>query len=177
MGGDAPVYKTEILMNQCGISPEDRPVVGAANKKAESTGAPAAAIDLPDGRIVTGKTRGLLGASSAMLLNALKCLADIDDDVLLMSPTVIEPIQRLKTGFLGNHNPRLHTDEVLIALSVCAVSDENARAALDCLKSLAGCQMHSSVLLSQVDEKLLKNLGINLTCEPKYQTKKLFHAN
>lgn len=177
MGGDAPVYKTEILMNQCGISPEDRPVVGAANKKAESTGAPAAAIDLPDGRIVTGKTSALLGASSAMLLNALKCLADIDDDVLLMSPTVIEPIQRLKTGFLGNHNPRLHTDEVLIALSVCAVSDENARAALDCLKSLAGCQMHSSVLLSQVDEKLLKNLGINLTCEPKYQTKKLFHAN
>ena len=177
MGGDAPVYKTEILMNQCGISPEDRPVVGAANKKAESTGAPAAAIDLPDGRIVTGKTSALLGASSAMLLNALKCLANIDDDVLLMSPTVIEPIQRLKTGFLGNHNPRLHTDEVLIALSVCAVSDENARAALDCLKSLAGCQMHSSVLLSQVDEKLLKNLGINLTCEPKYQTKKLFHAN
>jgi len=173
----AAVNKIEILMNQCGITPEDRAVVRAANEKAHATGAPAAAIELADGRIITGKTSSLLGASSAMLLNALKMLAGIEDDVLLLSPSVIEPIQNLKTQHLGNSNPRLHTDEILIALSVCAVDDPNARKALEQLKYLKHAEMHSSVLLSQVDEKLLKKLGINLTCEPLYQTKKLFHAN
>jgi uncharacterized protein (UPF0371 family) len=163
-------------MNRCGISQDDRLVAIAANKRADQTGAPAAAIELPDGTIVTGKTSSLLGASSALLLNALKKLAGIPDKVLLISPEVIEPIQELKIEHMGNQNPRLHTDEILIALSVCAVTDNNARIALDQLKNLKGCEMHSSVMLSQVDEKLLKKLGINLTCEPKYQTKKLYHS-
>jgi uncharacterized protein (UPF0371 family) len=171
-----PVHKLEILMSQCNISQDDRKVVIAANERAEQTNGPAAAIELNDGRIITGKTTSLLGASSAMLLNALKALAGIKKDVYLISPEVIEPIQDLKTQHLGNNNPRLHTDEILIALSVCAVTDPNARLALDQLKKLSGCEMHSSVILSQVDEKLLKKLGINLTCEPAYQTKKLYHA-
>ncbi len=175
MGEDSAVSKIEILMNQCGISADDRPVVSAANERAEETGEPCAAIELSDGKIITGKTSSLLGASSAMLLNALKYLAGIKDEVLLMAPSVIEPIQELKIQHLGNQNPRLHTDEILIALSVCAVTDENAKLALEQLKKLKDCEMHSSVLLSQVDEKLLKKLGINLTCEPRYQTKKLFH--
>ncbi len=175
MGEESSVSKIEILMNQCGITQDERPVVAAANERAEETGEPCAAIELPDGKIVTGKTSALLGASSAMMLNALKYLAGIKDEVLLMAPSVIEPIQELKIQHLGNHNPRLHTDEILIALSVCAVTDENAKLALEQLKKLKGCQMHSSVLLSQVDEKLLKKLGINLTCEPRYQTKKLYH--
>ncbi|MBR6784314.1 MAG: DUF1846 domain-containing protein [Clostridia bacterium] len=175
-GEGAAVQKIEILMSQCGISQEDRAVATAANKRAEETNGPAAAIELNDGSIIMGRTSTLLGASSAMLLNALKALAGIDDNILLISPEVIEPIQELKTGHLGNNNPRLHTDEILIALSVCAVTDCNARLALDQLKKLSGCEMHSSVLLSQVDEKLLKKLGINLTCEPVYQTKKLYHS-
>ncbi len=177
MWNESVSQKIEILMNQLGITLEDRQVAVAANKKAKETQAPAAAIELNDGRIITGKTTSLLGASSAMLLNALKALAGIDDSVLLLSPSVIEPIQTLKTQHMGNSNPRLHTDEILIALSVCAVDDANARLALDQLKQLEHTEMHSSVLLSQVDEKLLKKLGVNLTCEPVYQTKKLFHAN
>ncbi len=176
MEAESAVYKIEILMNQCGINVDDRAVVAAANKRAAETEGPAAAIELPNGKIVTGKTSPLLGASSAMLLNALKELAGIDSETLLISPCIIEPIQALKIDHLGNHNPRLHTDEILIALSVCAVSDDNAKAALEQLKNLFGCEMHSSVILSQVDEKLLKRLGINLTCEPKYQTKKLYHS-
>ncbi len=175
-GEDSTVSKIEILMNQCGINVDDRLVVEAANSRAKETNGPAAAIELPDGTIVTGKTSSLLGASSAMLLNSLKKLAGIDDNVFLMSPEVIEPIQELKIQHLGNTNPRLHTDEILIALSVCAVTDDNARSALDQLKNLSGCEMHSSVMLSQVDEKLLKRLGVNLTCEPQYQTKKLYHT-
>ncbi len=176
IGEDAAVSKIQILMNRCGIFPEDRKVSIAANQRAKETNGPAAAIELSDGTIVCGKTSELLGATSAMLLNALKKLAGIPDETLLISPEVIEPIQILKTERLGNNNPRLHTDEILIALSVCAVTDENAKLALDQLKNLAGCQVHSSVMLSQVDEKLLKKLGIHLTCEPKYQTKKLYHA-
>ncbi len=175
MGEDGAVYKIEILMNQCDITIEDRAVVTAALQRAEETDGPAAAIELHDGTIITGKTSPLLGASSAMMLNALKKLAGIPNEVLLISPNIIEPLQDLKVQHLGNRNPRLHTDEILIALSVCAVSDENARLALNQLKNLFGCEMHSSVLLSQVDEKLLKKLGINLTCEPRYQTKKLYH--
>ena len=170
------VARIELLMNQLGISVDERPVVSAANNKAEISGGPATAIELSDGRIITGKTSSLLGASSSMLLNVLKVLGGIPDDIQLLSPTIIEPIQRMKTGVLGNHNPRLHTDEVLIALSICAATDETARIALEQVKKLSGCEAHSSVILSRVDEQTFRKLGINLTCEPKYQTKKLYHA-
>ena len=169
------IYKHELQMNQAGITAADRPVIGAALAKEKETGAPAAAIQLPDGRIVTGKTSSLLGATSAMLVNALKALAGIDDSLHLISPNVIAPIQHLKIEHLGNHNPRLHTDEVLIALSVCAVSSPEAERAIDQLAKLRGCDAHSTVILSPVDENLLKKIGVNLTTEPIYQTKKLFH--
>ena len=162
-------------MNRCDLRVNDRKVITAARAKAESTGMPAAALELPDGKIITGKTSDLLGASSAMLLNALKYLAGLDDQLLLISREIIEPIAELKVGHLGNRNPRLHTDEVLIALSICAVNDENAKKAFDMLPRLRNSEMHSSVILSQVDEGLLKKLGVNLTCEPVYQTKKLYH--
>ena len=170
------VTKIELLMNQVNISTKDRLVVDAANKKAESTGGPSAAIELPDGRIITGRTSSLLGASAALLLNVLKELAGIPDDVKLLSPTIIEPIQVMKTTALGNHNPRLHTDEVLVALSICAASDQMARKALDEVKNLRGLEAHSTVILSRVDEQTFRKLGVNLTCEPQYQTKKLYHA-
>ncbi len=170
------VARIELLMNQLGVTIEERPVVSAALKKAELTNGPATAIELTDGRIVTGKTSSLLGASSSMLLNVLKVLGGIPDEVQLLSPTIIEPIQRMKTGVLGNHNPRLHTDEVLIALSICAATDETAKIALEQVEKLKGCEAHSSVILSRVDEQTFRKLGINLTCEPRYQTKKLYHA-
>ena len=169
------VMKLELLMKQAGVSTEDRPVVGAALLKAEMTGAPAAAMELPDGTIVTGRTTDLLGASAALLLNALKMLAGLPDEVKLISPEVIDPIQDLKTGILGSHNPRLHTDEVLIALSVCAASDERAALARAQLKKLHGLEVHTSVILSRVDTATFRKLGVNLTCEPHYQTKKLYH--
>lgn len=133
-------------------------------------------MELPNGKIITGKTSSLLGASSACLLNALKCLGGIPNDVLLISPNIIEPIQHLKVEHMGNHNPRLHTDEVLIALSICAVTDPNAERAMEQLASLAGGEVHSTVILSRVDENVFHRLGMNLTCEPKYQTKKLYHG-
>ena len=170
------VSKIELLMNKLKISTLDRPVVAAALKKAEETGAPATAIQLDDGTVITGKTTSLLGASSAMLLNALKALGGIPDEALLLSPTIIEPIQKMKTGVLGNHNPRLHIDELLIALSICAVTDETARLALEQIEKLKGLEAHSTVILSRVDEQTFRKLGVNLTCEPKYQTKKLYHA-
>jgi uncharacterized protein (UPF0371 family) len=126
-------------------------------------------MELPDGRIVTGKTSALLGASSALLLNALKELAGIDDSVHLIAPTVIDPIQYLKVEHLGNRNPRLHTDEILIALSMSAATDPVARKAMAQLSKLRGCEVHSSVILSAVDEKTFKRLGVNLTCQPKYK--------
>ncbi len=170
------VSKIELLMNQMQITAADRPVAAAAVAKAEATGAPATAIQLADGRIITGKTSSLLGASSSMLLNVLKVLGDIPDEVQLLSPTIIEPIQRMKTGVLGNHNPRLHTDEVLIALSICAATDPRAKLALEQVEKLKGVEAHSSVILSRVDEQTFRKLGVNLTCEPRYQTKKLYHA-
>ena len=142
---------------------------------AKETKAPAAALELPDGKIVTGKTTALLGASSAVLLNAVKELGGIPDETLLISPTFIEPIQHLKTEYLGSKNPRLHTDEVLTALSMCAASDENARRALEQLPLLRGCQVHTSVMLSSVDVKTFHALGIQLTSEPIYEDKKLYH--
>ncbi len=170
------VNKLDLLMKQADITTDLRPVIAAAVGKAEESEAPAAALQLADGSIVTGKTSDLLGATAAMLLNALKKLAGIDKETDLISPSVIEPVQKLKTGSLGNHNPRLHTDEVLIALAICAATSEVAARALAQLDKLAGCEAHSSVILSQVDTKTLKKLGVNLTCEPRYQAKKLYHA-
>lgn len=174
---DDVIYKLELLMKQAGTSIADRTVATAANKRAEETGEPAVAIELPDGTIVTGKTSALLGASSAMLLNALKKLAGIAKEVKLIAPEIIEPIQKLKVGHLGNRNPRLHTDEVLIALSICAVNEPKAALALKQLEKLKCCEVHSTVILSSVDENVFKKLGINLTCEARYETKKLFHRN
>jgi uncharacterized protein (UPF0371 family) len=168
-GADETVLKLELLMKQTGISVSDRPVVAAANAKAEETGEPAAAMQLPDGQLVTGKTSELLGASSALLLNALKVLGNLDDDIHLLSPTIIQPIQHLKVDHLGNRNPRLHTDEVLIALSICAATDPKAEKAMEQLDKLRGCEVHSSVILSPVDEKTFKRLGVNLTCQPRFK--------
>ena len=176
LGTADEVRKIELIMNSIGISSEDRPVVAAALKKAEETGAPAVSIELPDGSIVTGKTSSLLGASSACLMNALKRLAGIDKKLLLIAPGVIAPIQHLKIEHLGNHNPRLHTDELLIALSICAVTNPLAELAIDQLDRLRGCEAHSSVILSKVDENLFSKLGVNITYEPRYQAKKLFHG-
>ncbi len=179
VGGDrdtGEVCKIELLMEQSGITTDSRPVIAAANLKAAETDGPAAAIELGDGRIVTGKTTSLLGASAAMLLNALKALSGIEKEVMLISPEVIEPVQELKTGSLGNHNPRLHTDEVLIALCISAVHDENAKKAMEQLPKLRNCEAHSSVILSQVDMNVFKKLGLNITCEPKYQSHKLYHS-
>ena len=170
------VGKIELLMEKAGISPEDRSVVVASKKKSEETGgAPAVAIELNDGYVVTGKTSPLLGASSAALLNALKTLAGIDDSVDLLAPALIEPIQDLKINHLGNRNPRLHTDEVLIALSVCATQDERAEMAMQQLENLRDCEVHSTVILSAVDEGVFRKLGMHLTSEPVYETKKLYH--
>ena len=162
-------------MNFLGLDSKMRPCVGAALQVATETGGPALAIELEDGTIVTGKTSKLLGASSAALLNALKKLGGIDQEIDLISPSVIAPIQHLKLEHLGSHNPRLHTDEVLIALSMCAVTNPTAEIAMEQLSKLQGCQIHSSVILSQVDENVFKKLGANVTSEPTYQTKKLYH--
>ena len=168
-------YKIELLMKQSHITVDARKVVGAALKRAEETGAPAAALELPDGQIITGKTSSLLGASAALLLNALKTLAGLDDELRLISPTVIEPIQKLKTEYLGSVNPRLHTDEILIALSICAATDENAQLALEQIPKLRDCQAHSTVMLSAVDIKQFKRLHIQLTSEAKYENKRIYH--
>ncbi|PWJ11804.1 DUF1846 domain-containing protein [Ruminococcus flavefaciens] len=163
------VMKLELLMKQANVTPEDRKVVAPALEKEKETGGPAAAMELPDGTILTGRTSNLLGAVSALLLNALKHFAKIDDDILLMSPHVIEPIMELKVNHLGNNNPRMHTDETLLALSICANTDENAKKAMEQISKLRGCEVHSTVILSAVDERIFKRLGINLTCEPKYE--------
>ena len=168
------VHKIEMLMSQTGITVHDRPVVDAALERAEATNAPAAALELPDGHIVTGKTSSLLGASAALLLNALKELAGIDHDCHVISPSAIEPIQKLKVDYLGSQNPRLHTDEVLIALSISAATDRQAQKALEQLPKLKGCQAHTSVMLSAVDINQFKKLAIQATFEPKYEKKAVF---
>ena len=170
------VQKQELIMKQLNLSVSDRPVVAAAKKRAEETGAPAAAMELPDGRIITGKTSSLLGASSALLLNALKAIAGIDHDIELIPHSIIEPVAHLKVQHLKNTNPRLHTDEVLIALTIASTTNDYAEMAMKCLDKLKGCEAHSSVILTQIDEKTFRKLGVNLTCEPTYQTKKLYHA-
>ena len=162
------VRKLDLLMKKAGVSPADRKVVAPALRRAEETGSPAAAMELPDGRIVTGKTSDLLGASSALLLNALKALGGMPKDLHLISPVALDPIQHLKVDHLGNRNPRLHTDETLIALSISAATNPMAEYAMEQLDKLRGCEVHSSVILSAVDERTFKRLGVNLTCEPRY---------
>ena len=170
------VSKLELLMRQINISADDRPVVKAALEKSEAlNGSPALAIELPDGRIVTGKTSALLGPASAALLNAVKALAGMSKEEKLISPETIEPIQKLKTGILGNQNPRLHSDEVLIALSISASRNPQIAAAMEQLHLLRGCEAHSTVIMAQVDNTVYRKLGLNLTSEPRYDTKKLFH--
>ncbi|MBQ6921851.1 MAG: DUF1846 domain-containing protein [Clostridia bacterium] len=159
--------KIEILMQKMHITINDRAVVAAALEKERLTDNPAAAIELPDGRMVTGKTSDLLGASAAALLNALKVIGEVDDSIPLISSAVIEPIQRLKVEHMGSVNPRLHTDEILLSLAVSAVTNPVAAHALKQLDKLRGSEFHSTVILSHVDEKTLKKLGIRVTCEPK----------
>ena len=166
---DALVRKLELLMKKAGVEPSCRKVVAAALQRADETSLPAAAMELPDGRIITGKTSDLLGASSALLLNALKALCGMEKELHLISPQALDPIQHLKIEHLGNRNPRLHTDETLIALSISAATDPRAEQAMEQLGALRGCEVHSSVILSAVDEKTFKRLGINLTCEPRYK--------
>ena len=174
---DEVVGKIELLMKQAGITPEDRTCIKAALLRSEETdNRPAVAIELSDGTIVTGKTSQLFGASSAALLNAVKRLAGIDKETSIIKREVIEPVQALKTEVLGNHNPRLHSDETLVALSVSAADSPVAKKAFDMLSALRGCQAHSTVILAQVDQDTYRKLGIHLTCEPKYETKKLFHG-
>ncbi len=175
-GTQSAVDKIISLMNQAGITLEDRAVVAAAHEKSEATGnQPAVAIELPDGRIVAGKTSDLLGASSAAILDAAKALANVPEDLLTIAPSIIEPIQKVKTGILKNHNPRLHLDETLIALSMSANTNPVAKKALDAIGGLAGCEAHSTVILSQVDQDVFRKIGVNLTCDPVYHSKKLYH--
>ena len=169
------VYKLKLVMEQAHIKPEDRKVAVAALQEAEETNGPAVAIELQDGAIVTGKTTSLLGACASALLNALNHLAGIPGEARLLSPMVIEPIQNLKTTQLRHKNPRLHMDEVLIALSVCALTDYNAKIALEKLSELEHCEVHASVILAQVDVDVFRRLRVNLTMEPKYQSSKLYH--
>ena len=168
------IFKIELLMKQAHVTTDDRVVVSAALQRAEETGAPAAAIELDDGTIITGKTSNLLGASAALLLNALKHLSKIDDELHMISPEAIEPIQTLKTKYLGSKNPRLHTDEVLLALSISAASNPNAELALEQIPKLKGCQVHTTVRLSSVDVKMFKRLGIQLTTESKDENKRIY---
>ena len=174
-GNENELNKLEILMRRLGLSDEDRPVIAASRKRAEETDAPAAALQLEDGRIITGKTSALLGPSAAMLLNAVKELAGIRDEIMLLPPAVIEPVQELKCKYLGNRNPRLHTDEVLVALSVSAATNPVASMALQQLPKLKGLEAHTTVILSSVDMNVFRRLGINVTSDPKYQTHKLYH--
>ena len=173
---DDVVYKLELLLQQAKIDPSIRPVIAAAQAVAGETGMPAGAIELPGGEVVTGKTTALMGASSATLLNALKALAGIPHEKHLISPQAIAPIQEVKVDHLGSLNPRLHSDEILIALAISAATDPLARQALDHLSELRGCEAHSTVILTSADASTYHKLGLRLTCDPQYQTNKLFHG-
>ena len=174
-GTSDEVYKINLLMNKAKIDSTMRAVIAPCLERSKVSGGPAAAMELNDGTIVTGKTSSLLGASAALLLNAIKVLGDIPHNVHLIAPSAIEPIQTLKTKYMGSKNPRLHTDEVLIALSMSAATDETAKKALAQLPKLRGCQVHTSVMLSDVDIKVFSKLGVQLTSEPVYEHKKLYH--
>ena len=169
------VRKLELVMQQAGVTPDICPAVAASLEKAEATGKPAGAMVLPDGSVVTGRTSPLLGASAALLLNALKKMAGIDHKLDLIPPSVIEPISAMKTGCLGHRNPRLHSDEVLIALAISGLTNPLAAMVQAQLKNLRGCEAHFSVIISEEDAKLYKRLGINVSCEAKYEVKSLYH--
>lgn len=173
---DEIVTKYDYLMKQAGIEVKDRKIVCAVRKRSSGLEMPVCGIELSDGKAITGKSSPLLAAPSAVLLNALKTLAGLDDSITLISPDIIGPIQDLKVEGLGNKNPRLHSDEMLVALSICAQTDSNAKKALDHLHELRGCEAHSSVILPSIDASILKKLGMNVTCEPKYQTNCLFQG-
>ncbi|MEG0546329.1 MAG: DUF1846 domain-containing protein [Oscillospiraceae bacterium] len=168
------LFRIELIMRQLGITTAYRKCVAAALNASDITAKPAAGMELPNGKIITGKTSDLLGASSALILNALKELAGIDDKIELVSPVVIEPIQDLKVEHLGNKNPRLHTDEVLIALSISAATNPVAELAMQAIQGLRGCEAHSSVILAEVDIDTFKKLGVNVTCEPRRESNALF---
>ena len=172
---DDVVRKLEIIMQQAGVTPDICPAVATCLKKAEETAAPAGAMVLPDGRVVTGKNSSLLGPSAALLLNAIKALAGIDKDLDLLPASIIAPISDMKISHLGHRNPRLHSDEVLIALSISAVTNPLAERVLKKLDELQGCDAHFSVIISEEDEKLYKRLGIHVSCEPRYEIKRLYH--
>ena len=172
---DNAIRKLELLMNQAQVTKDIFPAVAASLKKAEETGAPAGAMVLNDGRVVTGRTSDTLGAASALLLNALKALARIPDQELLIAASVLEPICDLKTRYMGHRNPRLHTDEVLLALTISALDNPTAQKAKEQLKNLSGCEAHFSVVLSDEDEQLLKRLGIRVSFEPRYENTRLYH--
>ncbi|WP_165242619.1 DUF1846 domain-containing protein [Corynebacterium lizhenjunii] len=167
--------RAAVVMAKAGIKATDRRVVEPARAKAEATGEAASAIELADGTIIQGRTSALLGCSASMLLNALKHLAGIADEVHLLSPESIEPIQSLKTKHLGSRNPRLHTDEVLIALSSSAAKDNNARLALEQLKNLQGCDVHTTTILGSVDEGIFRNLGVLVTSDPVFARKQALY--
>ena len=172
---ECQLRKLELVMQQAGVTPDICPAVAASLQKAEETGKPAGAMVLPDGRVVTGKTSSLLGASASLLLNALKAQGGVSDKLDLISAQVIEPISKLKIESLGHHNPRLHSDEVLIALCISALTNPIAQLAQEQLGSLRGCDAHFSVIISEEDIKLYKRLGIHVSCEPKYESKRLYH--
>ncbi len=172
---DTEVKKLELLMNQAGMTPDGCKLVKAALEKESETGAPAGAMELHDGTIITGKTSSTLGAASALLLNALKTLGGIDDKLELISAQVLEPICQLKTQYLKNKNPRLHTDEVLMSLTISALSNPVAEKAKQQLENLKGCSAHFTVIISEEDEKILRRLGVNVSCEAKFENKGLYH--
>ena len=169
LAGQEELYKQELLLKQADVTPMDRPVAVEAQKRAEETGLPATAIEMEDGTIVTGKTGDLLGASAAAIMNVLKAYAGIPHEEKLVSAESIAPIQQLKTVYLGGHNPRLHTDELLIALSISAATNPHAKLAMEQLPRLRGNEVHSSVILSDVDETFFRRLGMHLTCTPVYE--------
>lgn len=175
IGDESQVQKLELLMNQADVTAEDSPAVVAAREKAKVTGDPAGAMRLPDGRVITGRTSDTLGAASAMILNALKVLGGIDDKFDLISAHVLEPICALKTDYLAHKNPRLHPDEVLIALTISALTNPIAARAQEQLDKLRGSDAHFSVIINDEDEQLLRCLGINVSCEAQYEYKRLFH--
>ena len=171
---DELVFKLELLMKQAGITPDIFPAVAASLKREEETGAPAGAMVLPDGQVITGRTSDLLGASASLLLNALKRLGGINQSLDLISTQVLEPICKLKTQSLGHKNPRLHSDEVLIALCVSALTNPIAALAQEQIPKLKGCDAHFTVVLSDVDEKLYRRLGMHVSNEPKYERQRLY---
>jgi uncharacterized protein (UPF0371 family) len=174
--GEENVAKAEMLMKKAGIGPDLSPARAAALDKAAQSNGPAGAMELPDGRIITGKTSTLLGAASSVLLNALKAQAGIDDNMMIISDAALEPICRLRTEQLGHQNPRLHPREMLIALSTSSLTSPMAATAINAAGQLRGCDAYFSVIIPTDDEQLYRSLGINVCCEPKYEKHRYYHS-